>query len=74
MSNGENAYCPDKDCKDYGVRNQGNIGKRGKYGKDKKEKSFILQNLWNSLCCYESNSEVIGNRKGHREPGDPASG
>jgi len=36
MSNVENAYCPNKDCKDYGVRNQGNIGKRGKYGKYKK--------------------------------------
>ena len=36
MSDIENVFCPNKDCKDYGVRNQGNISKRGKYGKDKK--------------------------------------
>ena len=27
----ENAFCLNKNCKDYGVRNQGNISKRGKY-------------------------------------------
>lgn len=26
---------PNKDCKDYGVKNSGNIRTRGKYGKDK---------------------------------------
>lgn len=31
----ENAFCPNKDCKDYGIRNQGNVSTRGKYGKDK---------------------------------------
>lgn len=31
----ENAFCPNKDCKDYGLQNRGNISVRGKYGKDK---------------------------------------
>ena len=36
MSDIENAFCLNKNCKDYGVKNQGNISKRGKYGKYKK--------------------------------------
>ena len=35
MTNIENAFCPKKDCKDYGLQNHGNIGIRGKYGKEK---------------------------------------
>ena len=35
MANIENAFCPNKDCKDYGVQNHGNIAIRGKYGKDR---------------------------------------
>ncbi len=28
-------FCPNKNCKDYGQRNRGNIALRAKYGKDK---------------------------------------
>ena len=35
MSEINNAFCPNKDCKDYGLRNYGNIAFRGKYGKGK---------------------------------------
>jgi len=35
MADIENAFCPNKSCKDYGLRNSGNIGFRGRYGKDK---------------------------------------
>jgi len=28
-------FCPNEQCKDYGLRDQGNIAVRGKYGKDK---------------------------------------
>ncbi len=35
MAELDKTFCPNKDCKDYGLRNHGNIGKRGKYGKDK---------------------------------------
>ena len=28
-------FCPNKNCKDYGLRNLGNISVRGKYGKNK---------------------------------------
>ena len=35
MNNVNNAFCPNVDCKDYGLQNHGNIAIRGKYGKDK---------------------------------------
>ncbi len=35
MAKVENAFCPNKNCKDYGLQNHGNIAIRGKYGKDK---------------------------------------
>jgi hypothetical protein len=35
MSDIDNAFCPNSDCKDYGLQNHGNIAIRGKYGKDK---------------------------------------
>ena len=37
MASIENAFCPNKDCKEYGLQNHGNISIRGKYGKDKKK-------------------------------------
>lgn len=39
----ENAHCPNKDCKDYGLRGQGNIAFRGKYGKDKTKNLFYCR-------------------------------
>ena len=36
MNDIENAFCPNKDCKDYGLLNRGNVAFRGKYGKDKR--------------------------------------
>jgi transposase-like protein len=35
MAEIDNSFCPNKDCKDYRIRNRGNIKYRGKYGKDK---------------------------------------
>ena len=35
MTDVDNAFCPNKDCKDYGLQNHGNIAIRGKYGKDR---------------------------------------
>jgi len=35
MSELDNNFCPNEQCKDYGLRSQGNISIRGKYGKDK---------------------------------------
>jgi transposase-like protein len=35
MTDIDNCFCPNKDCKDYGLRNHGNIKYRGKYGKNK---------------------------------------
>ena len=35
MTDLEQCFCPNKQCKDYGLRGHGNISIRGKYGKDK---------------------------------------
>jgi len=35
MSELDQFFCPNKQCKEYGLRGQGNIAIRGKYGKDK---------------------------------------
>ena len=35
MTEIDDAFCPNEDCKDYGLRNRGNITFRGKYGKNK---------------------------------------
>ena len=35
MTKIDNAFCQNKDCKNYGLRNHGNIAFRGKYGKNK---------------------------------------
>lgn len=35
MSELEQCFCPNEQCKDYGLRRQGNIAVRGKYGKNK---------------------------------------
>ncbi|MCK5680888.1 IS1 family transposase [bacterium] len=35
MSNLEQSFCPNEQCMNYGLRRQGNIAVRGKYGKDK---------------------------------------
>ena len=35
MTDVNNAFCTNLDCKDYGLQNHGNIAIRGKYGKDK---------------------------------------
>lgn len=35
MSQLEQCYCPNEQCKDYSLRRQSNIAVRGKYGKDR---------------------------------------
>jgi transposase-like protein len=35
MNDLERFFCPNEQCKDYGLRGQGNVAVRGKYGKDK---------------------------------------
>jgi len=60
MSDIENAFCPNKDCKDYGVRNQGNIGKRRKYGKDKKSVQNQMISVFNTNFTRMSNSRLPG--------------
>ena len=35
MTKASSAFCPNENCKEYGLRDHGNITVRGKYGKDK---------------------------------------
>ena len=35
MNDLSSKFCPNESCKDFGLRGQGNISVRGKYGKDK---------------------------------------
>ena len=35
MAELDQCFCPNEKCKDFGLRHQGNIAIRGKYGKDK---------------------------------------
>lgn len=37
MSEIKYCFCPNESCKDYGIKDQGNISIRGKYGKDNKK-------------------------------------
>jgi len=35
MKHEEQAFCPNQSCKNYGLRGQGNIAERGRYGKNR---------------------------------------
>ena len=43
MTDTKNAFCPNTDCKDYGLQNHGNIAVRGKYGKEKDKDLFYCR-------------------------------
>ena len=47
------AFCPNKECKDYGLQNHGNITVRGKYGKDKAKDCYIVEHAANVLLQRE---------------------
>ena len=49
------AFCPNKQCKEYGLQNHGNITVRGKYGKDK-----AIEVSWRGKRI---DNEVRGNNK-----------
>ena len=41
----EQCFCPNEQCKDHGLRSQGNIAVRGKYGKDKSRELFTVAHV-----------------------------
>ena len=43
MTDVKNAFCPNTDCKDYGIQNHSNIAIRGKYGKEKDKDLFYCR-------------------------------
>ena len=43
MTDAKNAFCPNTECKDYGLQNHGNIAVRGKYGKEKDKDLFYCR-------------------------------
>jgi transposase-like protein len=54
MSELDQCFCPNKQCKNYGLRGQGNIAIRGKYGKDKS------RNLLYCRSCGKRFAETRG--------------
>jgi len=43
MSEIGKCFCPNEQCKEFGLRNQGNLSVRGKYGKDKSRELLYCQ-------------------------------
>lgn len=43
MADINNAFCPNANCKDYGLQKHGNIAVRGKYGKEKDKDLFYCR-------------------------------
>lgn len=49
-----NACCPNKDCKDFGLLNKDNIRRRGKYGKDKTRDLLYCKTCGHRFCSTNS--------------------
>lgn len=56
MSELEQCFCPNKHCKDYGLRHQGNIAVRGKYGKDKSRDLLYCRTCGKRFAATQSSA------------------
>ncbi len=54
-------YCINNDCKDYGIKNLGNIRTRGKYGKSK-EKQLLYCQTCGQRFSYSRSTAFFGLR------------
>ena len=52
----ERCFCPNQECKDYGLRNQGNIAVRGKYGKDKSRHLLYCRTCGKRFAATQSSA------------------
>ena len=51
MTDIESAFCSNEDCKDYGLKNHGNIAIRGSYGKDKNRELLYCKTCGKPLAA-----------------------
>ena len=56
MSELEKCFCPNQQCKYYGLRNQGNIAVRGKYGKDKSRELLYCRTCGQRFAATQSSA------------------
>ena len=56
MSEFEQYFCPNKQCKDYGLRGHGNIGIRAKYGKDKNRDLLYCRTCGKRFAAYRASA------------------
>ncbi len=56
MSGLEKYFCPNQQCKDYGLRNQSNIALRGKYGKDKSRDLLYCRTCGRRFAATQSSA------------------
>ena len=56
MSELEKCFCPNNQCKDYGLRGQGNIAIRGKYGKDKSRDLLYCRTCGKRFAATRANA------------------
>jgi transposase-like protein len=52
----ERCFCPNQECKDYGLRDQGNIAVRGKYGKDKSRDLLYCRTCGKRFAATQSSA------------------
>jgi hypothetical protein len=63
MNEIDNAFCPNKDCKDYGLQNHGNITVRGKYGKDKTKDLLYCRTCGKRFASTRATARLLGINK-----------
>ena len=56
MSDLEQYFCPNVQCKDYGLRHQGNIAVRGKYGKEKNRELLYCRTCGKRFAATQSSA------------------
>ena len=52
----ERCFCPNQECKDYGLRNRANIAVRGKYGKDKSRDLLYCRTCGKRFAATQSSA------------------
>ena len=53
----EQYFCPNEQCKDYGLRSQGNIAIRGKYGKDENRELLYCRTCGKRFAATQRSEE-----------------
>jgi hypothetical protein len=56
MSKLEQCFCPNEQCKEYGMLGQGNISIRGKYGKDKNRDLLYCRTCGKRFAATQSSA------------------